>query len=463
MKSSIEALMRPDAIAVIGASARPGKIGNALVRNLVRSKSKIFPVNPHEESIEGLRCYRAVLEIPGEIDLALISLPADKVLAEVKNAVDKGAPCIIIVSAGFSEMNSEGRNLELEMAAYARSKGSRILGPNTLGVFSPITGIDTLLIPPDRSPRPSRGGLGVISQSGSVQISLLEKSAARGIGISYSIGLGNRCDITEIDMLSFLAKDEDTSCIALYLESFHDGRALMEIAGNICRSKPVAAIKAGRTAAGTKAASSHTGAIARGTDAVVDGAFEQSGMIRAFDDEELLDFVNVMMLMPPANGRRVAYVGSAGGSGVMASDYIESRERGVGLEMAELSAETQEELKEVLQSFAPVGNPVDLTASSSPMSYENAMRIVAADPGVDIIILSLDMQPPMMSEKVFDAVPSWRESGKPVIGTSTGGLLAEKTIAKLQEIGIPAYPSLSRCAKAAKVLVERGRCAGKCR
>ncbi|HUW42935.1 MAG TPA: CoA-binding protein [Thermoplasmata archaeon] len=463
MKSPIEALMRPDAIAVIGASAKPGKIGNALVRNLVRSKAKVIPVNPHEESIEGLRCYRTVLEIPGGIDLAIISLPADKVLGEVKNAVDKGVPCIIIVSAGFSEMNAEGRDIEHEMAAYARSKGSRILGPNTLGVFSPVTGTDTLLIPSDRSPRPSRGGLGVISQSGSVQVSLLEKSAARGIGISYSIGLGNRCDITEIDMLSFLAKDEDTSCIALYLESFHDGRALMEIAGNICRSKPVVAIKAGRTAAGTKAASSHTGAIARGTDAVVDGAFEQSGMIRAFDDEELLDFANAVMLMPPADGGRVAYVGSAGGVGVMASDYIESRDRGVGLEMAELSVETQEKLKGALQSFAPVGNPVDLTASSSPMSYENAMRIVASDPGVDIIILSLDMQPPMMSEKVFDAVPSWRALGKPIIGTSTGGLLAEKTIAKLQEIGIPAYPSLSRCAKAAKVLVERGRYAGRCR
>lgn len=170
-----------------------------------------------------------------------------------------------------------------------------------------------------------------------------------------------------------------------------------------------------------------------------------------------------MMLMPPAKGGRVAYVGSAGGVGVMASDYIESRDRGVGLEMAKLSKETQEELKRVLQSFAPAGNPVDLTASSSPTSYENAMRTVASDPGVDIILLSLDMQPPMMSEKVFDAVPSWKEFGKPVIGTSTGGLLAEKTIARLQEIGIPAYPSLSRCAKTAKILVDRGRYVGKCR
>lgn len=211
MKSPIEALMRPDAIAVIGASAKPGKIGNALVRNLEKSKAKIFPVNPHEERIEGLECYRTVLDIPGEIDLAVISLPADKVFGEVKNAVDRGVPCIIIVSVGFSEMNADGRKLEHEMAAYARSKGSRILGPNTLGVFSPITGIDTLLVPSDRSPRPSRGGLGVISQSGSVQVSLLERSAARGIGVSYSVGLGNRCDITEIDMLSFLAKDEDTS------------------------------------------------------------------------------------------------------------------------------------------------------------------------------------------------------------------------------------------------------------
>jgi acetate---CoA ligase (ADP-forming) subunit alpha len=463
MKDPIEALLRPESIAVIGASAKPGKIGNSLVRNLAKSKSKIFPVNPHEAVIEGLNCYVNVVDIPGEVDLAVISLPADAVFAEVKKAVDRGIPCIIVVSAGFSEMSADGRELEQAMAAYARDKGSRILGPNTLGVFSPITGIDTLLIPSERSPRPSRGGLGIISQSGSVQVSLLERSAARGIGVSYSIGLGNRCDITEIDMLRFLAKDKDTSCVALYLESFNDGRALMEVAVSICRSKPVIAIKAGRTAAGTKAASSHTGAIAKGTDAVVDGAFEQSGMIRAFDDEELLDYANAAMLMPVPSGGRIAYVGSAGGVGVMASDYIESRDRGVGLEMAKLSAETKERLKEVLQSFAPVGNPVDLTASSSPLSYENAMRIVAADPDVDIIILSLDMQPPMMSEKVFDLLPSWREFGKPVIGTSTGGLLAEKTIVKLQEAGIPSYPSLSRCAKVAKMLVERGKFVGKCR
>jgi acetyltransferase len=195
----------------------------------------------------------------------------------------------------------------------------------------------------------------------------------------------------------------------------------------------------------------------------VDGAFEQAGIVRAFDDEELLDFANALMLMPPARGRKVAYVGSAGGVGVMASDYIESKDRGVGLEMAKFSEETQTALRGALQSFAPVDNPVDLTASSSPRSYQDAMRIVSADPGVDLIILSLDMQPPMMSDEVFAYVPSWKELGVPIIGTSTGGLLAEKAIARMQEIGIPAYPSLSRCAKAAKILVERGRLVGKCR
>lgn len=462
MKDPIEALLRPESIAVIGASARQGRIGNALIRNLKNSRAKLFPVNPHEAEIEGLRCHRTIGDIPGRVDMAVIAVPAEKVPGEVRNAADKGAAGIIVVSGGFSEIDAKGREVEQEMADYARSKGARILGPNTLGVFSPISGIDTLLIPSERSPRPPKGPLGIISQSGSVQVSLLEKSASRGMGVSYSIGLGNRCDITEIDMLEYLARDDDTGCIAIYLESFHDGRALMELAEGVCGDKPVVAIKAGRTAAGTKAASSHTGAIARGTDAVVNGAFEQAGIVRAYDDEELLDFANALTLMPPAKGGRVAYVGSAGGVGVMASDYVESKERGIGLEMAKLSDATHLDLKAVLQTYAPIGNPVDLTASSSPERYEDAMRIVAADPGVDLIIVSLDMQPPMMTDAVFDIVPSWRGFGKPVIGTSTGGLLAERTISRMQELGIPAYPSLSRCSKVAKVLFERGTSSTKC-
>lgn len=463
MRDAIEALLRPRTIAIVGASAKPGKIGNALVRNLVRSRAKIFPVNPHDAEIEGVRCYPSIEDVPGEIDLAIISLPADKSVQEVKNAADRKVPCIIVVSSGFSEMGELGRKLENDMAAYARGKGSRILGPNTLGVYSPISGLDTLLIPSDRSPRPMRGGLGIVTQSGSVQVSLLEKATAMGIGVSYSVGLGNRCDITEIDLLRYLAGDDDTACIALHLESFHDGRALMGLAGDVCRGKPVIAIKAGRTDAGVRAASSHTGALARGTDSIVDGAFKQAGIIRAYDDEEILDYANALMLMPPSKGDGVAYVGSAGGIGVMASDYIESRGRGVGLRMAKLSEETKDNLRGVLQDFAPVGNPVDLTASSSPESYENAMKIVAADPDVNMIVLSLDMQPPMMSERVYELVPAWRALGKPIVGTSTGGLVAEKAIEKMQELGIPAYASLSRCTRAARALYDRGIFKARCR
>ena len=448
--------MKPSNVAIIGASAKPGKIGNILVRNISKSRAKVFPINPHESEIEGLRCYASISDITDQIDLAIIALPSEMTPEEVRKAADSGVKCTIISSAGFSEMGDAGRRVEENMVSYSRAKGMRILGPNTLGVFSPISKIDTMLISSERSPRPKRGKLGMISQSGSVQVSLLEKAEAIGIGVSYSIGLGNRSDISEIDLLEFLSHDIDTECITVYLESFYDGRRLLELAKKISPQKPIVAIKSGRTESGTRAASSHTGAIGKGSDALVDGAFKQAGIIRACDDEELLDFANVLMLMPASRGGRIAYVGSAGGIGVMAADSIESATGNPKLRMAILSDATKQKLRMSLESFAPINNPVDLTASSTPNQYDDAVRAVIEDPGVDLLILSMDMQPPIMSKEVFGFVPAWIRMGKPIIGTSTGGALAIKTINKLQELGIPSYASLSRCIKAVSTLCDRG-------
>ncbi|MDH4123135.1 MAG: CoA-binding protein [Thermoplasmata archaeon] len=453
----MDCLLNPRTIAIIGASSSSDKIGNVLVKSLLRSSAKIFPVNPKHDLIEGIRCYHLISDVPDDLDLAIIALPAEKSYAEFIKVADHGVKCAIFVTAGFSEMGNHGRELEKQIIDYARSKGTRVLGPNTLGVYSPITKIDTLIIPAEKSPRPDGGALALISQSGSVHVSMLEKASSMAIGISYSIGLGNRADISEIDMLKYLADDDRTRCIALYLESFSDGRALIELAKSITPKKPIVAIKAGRTEAGSRAASSHTGAISRSGDDIVDGAFHQSGIIRAYDDEELLDYANALMLMSESKGDRVAYIGSAGGVGVMASDYIESEGIGGRLRMAKLSDATKKALSEVLEAFAPLNNPVDLTASSSPSQYDGAMHIVAQDQGVDMILLSLDMQPPMMDDSVFDYIKSWAGLGKPIVGTSTGGDLAIRTVLKMQKLGIPSYPSLSRCIKSARILYERGK------
>lgn len=456
MNSGLEQLLNPKKIAILGASAKPGKIGNALVRNLSRSSAEIFLVNPHEDEIEGLRCYRSVADLPQNIDLAIVSLPADIATAEIMKTIDKGVPYVLVAAAGFSEIGEKGRARESEIIRYAKARGTRLVGPNALGIYSAISNIDALIIPRERSPRPKRGCIGIISQSGSVQVSIHERSSDMGLGVSYSVGLGNRSDVSEIDILEFFETDRDTRCIALYLESFRDGRKFIELAKRISLKKPIVMIKAGTTLAGEKAASSHTGALAKGSDAIVAGALRQAGIIRAFDDEELIDYSNALSLMPPPKGGRVAYVGSAGGVGVMMSDYIEGDKLSTGLKMATLSEETQQELRRILNEFSPTSNPIDLTASSTPGQYDAAIRTVLRDPSVDLLIVSIDMQPPMMDERIFDYVPGWIAFGKPIIGTSTGGGKgALNAIMKMQSLGIPSYPSLSRCAKAAMALYQR--------
>jgi len=456
MMPNLERMLNPKRIAIVGASAKPGKIGNALVRNLLGSSAEILPVNPREKTIEGLECHGSIEELEGPIDVAIIALPADVAPSEVRKAADKGIPFVIVTTAGFSEMGEEGRRIERETAEYARSRGTRILGPNTLGIYSPVRGLDALIIPKERSPRPREGCIGMISQSGSVQVSMQERAEDMNVGISYSVGLGNRSDISELDVLEFFELDDETSCIAIYLESFKDGRRFIELARRISSRKPIVMIKAGATEAGSRAASSHTGALAKASDAVVEGALKQACVVRAFDDEELMDFSNALSLMPPPKGDRVAYVGSAGGVGVMISDYIESDRLPPRMRMTRLSDETRSELRKILNEFAPTGNPVDLTASSTPAQYDAAVRAVLRDASVDMLILSIDMQPPMMDETVFEHIPGWLEFGKPILGTSTGGgRIPLRTVLRMQSLGIPSYPSLYRCAKAARALYQR--------
>jgi len=456
MTSDLERLLNPRRVAVIGASAKPGKIGNVLVRNLLRSSTEVFPVNPHEEMIEGLRCHRSIGELEDEIDVAIIAVPAGSAPAEVRNAVDKGVPFVIVTSAGFSEIGEKGKRTEREMVEYATSHGTRVLGPNTLGLYSPKGNTDCLIISHERSPRPKRGPIGLISQSGSVQVSLQERASEMGIGVSYSVGLGNRADISELDLLEFFESDPDTRCIAIYLESFLDGRRFIELARRISRKKPIVMVKAGVTETGSRAASSHTGALARGSDAIIEGALRQACVIRALDDEELMDYSNALSLMPPPKGERVAYVGSAGGIGVMISDHVESDRYRPRLRMTRLSDDTRGVLRKTLNEFAPTDNPVDLTAGSTPAQYDAAVRAVLSDPGVDILILSIDLQPPMMDETVFQFIPEWIEMGKPIIGTSTGGgPIALSAVSRMQSLGMPSYPSLSRCVRAARALYQR--------
>ncbi len=457
MKGSLGPLFNPRSIALIGASASTGKIGNVVLKNLLNSSFKVYPVNPKEDEILGVRCYPSVSSIPDEIDLALIALPAMLSLRAVEDCVQKGVRIVIVTSSGFAESGQDGKILQDGLKELIGVSGTRILGPNTMGLIIPSHGLDTLFIPVAKSHRPPVGSIAFISQSGAVAISFLEKAESFGMGISACICLGNRVDIDENELLEFFADDPNTDCIALYLESFADGRSFVDIARRISRIKPVVVLKSGRTISGSRAASSHTGALAADSDELVAGALRQAGVIRVYDDEELVDVARVLAYRGKIDGARVCVVASAGGFGVMASDFVESKEHGVGMIMADLSEETRVHLSRTMPVFSSVNNPVDLTAEVTDVMYEQVLETLQMDSGIDVIMMSLELQPPHVTQGLVDVAIRRSSEGRiPIIISAFGGSKTQETLRALERRKIPSYPTIWRAIRAIAALHERG-------
>lgn len=442
----------------MGASANASKLSNVILRNLKKGRFRLYPVNPKEASIEGLKCYHSVAEIPDEIDVAIIALPAEATIQPLEECVAKGVKHVIVTASGFKESGEAGAVLESQLVDVLRGSRTRMLGPNTMGVLSKRSGLDTFFIPVERSKRPPSGPVALVSQSGAVLVSSMEKLRAAGLGISTAIGLGNKADLTELDILELLATDSKTRCIAMYLESFSDGRGFFEQASRIALTKPIVLLKAGRTPAGKRAARSHTGAISASSDRVVDCALLQAGVVRAYDEEELVDFAKALAYVGSIKGDRICVVASAGGYGVIASDYVESSDRGAGLRMATLSDSTKEQLRRVVPEFGSVANPVDLTASVTDQMYESVLVSLQNDPGVDGIMMSLELQPPNVTNELVEAtVRRSRSEGAPVVVSLFAGQRTDALMRHLGRRGVAAYPSIWRAVRALKVLATRGR------
>jgi len=458
MNRTLDPLFRPKAVALVGASANPTKIGNIALRNLMSRRFKFFPVNPNETEIMGVKCYRSIGEIPDEIDLALIVLPAELSIGALKESVREGVKFVVVTASGFGESGINGKSLEDELRASVAGTGTRLLGPNSMGVFVPDWGLDTCFIPKERSKRPRRGGLAIVSQSGAVSVSSLEKAEAAGIGVSICIGLGNRVDINENEVLQFLSDDERTKCIAMYLESLSDGLGFVRLCRGIVPRKPVVALMAGRTQSGRAAAGSHTGSMAASSESLVGGVLSQCGVVQAFDEEELVDYAKCLSMVDHINGERVCVVASAGGYGVIASDLIESREHGVGLRMARLSDSTASALRQVVPAYSSVCNPVDLTASVTDDMYDSVLEILDADEGVDVILMSLELEPPNVTENLVDVAADHSSEGRvPIVVAAFGGSRSGWLMRRLQNSGVLAYPTISRAAKAIGALSRRGQ------
>jgi len=469
----LDAFFNPKSVAVVGATKKAGKAGYVICKNLATNKERgiftgeLYPVNPGEEEIFGFRCYESLSKIPvDQIDLVAIIVPAKAVAGVMKEAVEKKVKAAVIITAGFKEIGN--KEMEDEVVAIAKQGNIRILGPNCLGVFYAKSGIDTLFLPEMKTlstgetvvatPRPMPGNIAMITQSGAFGSAALDYLTGRQMGVSKFVSFGNKCDVSEAEMLDYLQYDEETKVILVYLEDIKDGRRFMEVAKKVTLKKPVVVIKSGRSSAGARAAASHTGAIA-GSDKVYDAVFEQCGIIRARSMEEFFDYGKALAMQPPALGRNIGILTDAGGPGVMTVDELEEQ----GLTAEHFNKETHEKFLKLQQEgkilpIAAVHNPVDLTASVTDDQFTISAEIMFQDPDTKGIILLGLHHMPGLKEKYIDDIAALTEVyHKPIVMVDIGETeMALYTRSRFDRLNVPAFGSPEDAARAMKALVLYG-------
>jgi len=449
--ASMKAFFEPRVVAVIGANRERGKIGSEILHNLISAgfTGTLVPVHPTATHIDGLDAYPSVADVPYPVDLAVIAVPAEHVLTTVDACIAKNVRAMCVISAGFSECGSEGRARETVLVDRIRRAGCRLIGPNCMGLLNtdPAVRLNATFAPV----YPPPGGVAMSTQSGALGLAILDYAKRLNIGISSFVSVGNKPDVSGNDLIQYWADDPRTSVILLYLESFGNPRKFSEIARRVGRTKPIVAVKAGRSSAGSRAASSHTGALAT-SDTVVDALFRQSGVIRTERLEELFDVAALLSNQPVPQGRRVAIVTNAGGPGILAADACEANE----LELPTLSESTRAELRSFLPAAASVGNPVDMLASASPDQYRRSLAAILRDDHVDsvitIFIPPLVTEPNEVAAAIADA--SRTVADKPVLGVF---MRAEGAPAALAPIPCYAFPESAAQALARVVAYARWR------
>ena len=435
--NALKLFFEPRAVAVIGASRERGTIGGEVFHNLLSYSfhGPVYPVNPAADVVQGVTAYSSVEAIPALIDLAVIVVPAANVVEVAKACGRKGVKALVVVSAGFTETGSEGQARQAELLRVCRAAGMRLIGPNCMGILNtdPAVRLDATFAPNV----PPRGRVGFSSQSGALGLAIIDHANSLGLGISTFVSVGNKADISGNDLLRYWESDPATDVILLYLESFGNPKKFSQIARRVGRQKPIVVVKSGRSPAGARATSSHTGALLAASDVTVDALFRQAGVIRTDTLEELFDVATLLANQPLPSGKRVGIITNAGGPGILCADACEAR----GLEIPSLSEETRTRLRSCLPPGASVGNPVDMIASATAEQYGEVMRIVAQDPAIDSLIVIFT--PPLVtrSEDVARAISSEVKKlnrTKPVLAVflSTLGTPAEL---KAPEQSIPTY------------------------
>lgn len=432
--NELASLFRPNSVAVVGASRAPGKIGNAIVRNIINSgyQGIIFPVNPKESEIEGLACYPKIGTISREVEMAVLSVPAALVLSSAEECGKKGVKALTVITAGFKEIGKEGLDLEKQLLEICNKYGVRLLGPNCVGIMDTHTPINASFA----ATFPPKGEIAFLSQSGAMLLAIMDWSSSVGLGYSKVVSLGNKADLSEIDFIEDAANDPYTKVILCYIEDIVDGPRFLEVARQATRKKPVIVLKSGVSQAGALAASSHTGALA-GSDLAYDTAFKQCGIIRARTMTELFDLAIAFSKSVLPKGDRVGIVTNSGGPGIIATDNIEL----MGLTMARFEKNTIEELHNNLPEEAGIYNPVDILGDAMPERYEFALNKILDDPNVDSTLVLMCPTAVTRPLKVSEIIVKARDThpGKPIFAAYTGGQLLAEGANLLSEAGIPCF------------------------
>ncbi len=445
----LDNFFNPKSVAIVGASRQKSKVGYEILRSMIDAgfEGPIYPVNSQADEIEGLKCYPSLTAIGKAPELVVVVVPAKVVAAVMQECANIGVKAVIVITAGFKEVGEEGRKLEQQVVQIARQAGIRVIGPNCLGIIVPSSKLNASF----GGTLPAVGSTGYLSQSGALLAAILDMANANGIGFSKLVSIGNKADVDELDIIDALAEDKETKVIAGYLENITDGNAFVNHAERISQKKPILLMKAGVTAAGAKAASSHTGSLA-GSETAYEAVFERAGVIRCLSLKAQFDFAQGFAYQPLPKGNSVAVITNAGGAGIMAADAIEK----LNLTFAKLTDETKKRLAEKLPPAANLHNPIDVLGDALPDRYEFALGVALDDPNVDSVLILLTPQAMTdaagTAKAIVDVVK--RKSGKPVFAAFLG---AEKVAAGniiLRENKIPQYDSPESAALTIKVMNE---------
>ena len=435
--ATMNALMRPKSIAVIGASDSKGKIGNSVMRNLVDGgfPGEIYPVNPKATEILGKKAYADIADLPDGIDMAVFAIPAKFVAQALGQLGDKGVKAAVLIPSGFAETGNE--DMQRELVQTAREHNIRFIGPNIYGVYYTAGKMSAAFT----TPYDLEGPVALASQSGGIGMGILGFSRSTKLGVSAIVGVGNKADIDEDDLLTFFEQDEPTQCVALHMEDLKDGRSFVEIAQRVSKKKPIVVLKAGATPAGVKAAASHPAALA-GDDKVYDDILKQAGVVRARGLREMLEFARALPVMPTPTGENVVIITGAGGSGVLLSDAC-YRE---GLHLMEMPDDLNKAFMEYIPPFGAAGNPVDITGGEPPETYKKTIALGLEDERIHALVLgywhTIVTPPKVFATVVAEVMEEYRGKGidKPVVASLAGDVEVEEASEFLYGHGVPAFP-----------------------